>query len=274
MLNTVNDSWKYLLIGTGISLGFGLGLSSFTISNIWNYLRKSLIKNKIKKMNAILLVHKYKGIPYYIDQLGHINITTQLDFLKSYEEMDKDKDIHIIIQTIGGKMICSEAICNCILNHKGKGKIKCYIPYYTYSGGLMIALSCDQIIISKNAIISPCDGQIVTKNNKSYSSSSIMEAVAYKKNKDEQIKEEWLAVDLEAKKCMERHKIFLNKLCKIKSYDEELKQILYDEFFSGKYNHDYAITAENIGNINKLNVSIVDKFPDFIKELLESSLED
>lgn len=265
---SISTSYKCVLVGASI------GISLFAVSGLTRYLRKVMYNKKLKRTNAISLVHKFrKGETVLdLDHLENINIMTHLKFLKEYDTMDKDKDIHIAIQTVGGSMTCTEAICNAILYHKGKGKIKCYIPNYAYSGGLMVALCCDEIIMSQNAIVSPCDGQVVAKDDVMYSSSSIIDAVSYKREKKEPIKEEWLASDYEAKKCVDRQKTFVNKICKEKMYDDETQRILYEELFSGKHNHDHSFSANeftNLGTMLKITVVGNSDFPTFITEMVE-----
>lgn len=196
-----------------------------------------------------------------------IDMTSQLNFIQKFENVPKNHDIIIIIQTVGGPLIYIEAICNCILNYKGKDKIKCYIPYYTCSGGLMIALCCDKIIIGKNAVISPCDGQIDI-DGMFCSYSTIIEAVEYKKRIGQSIREEWLVADLEAKKCIDRHIKFINRLCRAKFYNNNIKNKLFIEFFSGKYSHDHIFTAQDFVELNVVNSNIVDKFPQMIHNYL------
>ena len=93
-----------------------------------------------------------------------IDSKTFFDFTQSYDSVNLDKDITVIIHTHGGMMTSGEAIINMILNHNFKsgkqGKIKCFIPYFAYSCGFLIALACDEIIMYKNAIVGPCDAQM------------------------------------------------------------------------------------------------------------------
>lgn len=264
------DILIYLLtIGQGVIVLIG-------ILYVFKFTSNFIIKKKFQKYNVIPLIHKYKIKQSLFrkddieDQM--ININTYFKFLKYYEKTNKDEDINIIIQTSGGSATFSEAICYRILNHKGKGKIKCYIPNYAFSGGWLIALCCDEIIMSENTIVTPCDGQLLWNDDKTYSASSISEAVKYKQNLNQTIKEAWLATNAEATKFVERHKKLIEKIGKIKSYKSV--DILYTEFFSGKYNHDHIFTTQDIIELNsELKVTKIDKVPIYIEKLLEHKLK-
>lgn len=166
-----------------------------------------MVFKKNNKQNIIVINHSSKYNPL-VNVEASIGLDTHINFIKNYNNMNKDLDIHIILHTTGGSLSSAEAICNCITNHTGKGKIIAYIPYYSYSGGCMIALACDKIIMTKNAILGPCDAQKsnITTN---YSIASIIDTVTYKKNSGEKIKEEWLAHSYDANLCKNRQKIML-----------------------------------------------------------------
>ena len=260
----MNDSKtldKYLIFGIVTSIGL------FTGSYLFDLIYKTVRLLRLKKTNTLAIVYKYDET---------INLGTYLKFVNDYKFMDKDKDIYIVIQTLGGKTNYAESICNVILSHKGKGKIKCYIPNYALSGGSMIALCCDEIIMTKESIITPCDSQITTSSDRyGRPATAIMESIAYKKSNEETIREEWLILESMAKKCIESLQMVLDKLCKIKSYNDETKKILHEDFFSGKYIHSHNFTAQSIIDTGcKLPITIVDEIPDDIKTILELNLDE
>ncbi len=229
-------------------------------------------KRQLASHNIISLVHLNK-LSLLNGNRSEITVQTHMDFVKAYEKMDKDLDIHILIHTYGGSLPCTEVICNCIINHKQsnyKGKIFAYIPYYAYSGGCMIALVCDKIIMSKYAILGQCDGQQLISRH--HSISSIIEAVDYKKALHETINEEWLVAYCNAQLYKSRQLEYINRLIKANRFDEELGKIIYNEFFSGKYNHDKIFFAEEAKGIG-LDVEIVDEMPKIIKNIIKNTIK-
>lgn len=203
------------------------------------------------------------------DDDNMITIKTHMDFIKGYERIDKNKDINIIMHTTGGSLSSTEAICNCILNHHTsgyQGKINMYIPYYSYSGGCMIALSCDKVVMLKNAILGPCDAQKYV--GCPHSIAAIIDTANYKKTMKEKINETWLASSYDANLCKERQHKFVNKLIQLGKFSEDVGAIIYDEFFSGKYNHDKIFSAQEAKDLG-LNIEICDDMPSQIKSITD-----
>jgi ClpP class serine protease len=199
-----------------------------------------------------------------------IDSKTFVDFARSYDSVNCEKDITIIIHTHGGMMTSGESIINMILNHNFNsnkaGKIKCFIPYFAYSCGFLIALTCDEIVMYKNAIVGPCDAQMKIGSD-SYSIDSIIKTIEYKKQNNQKIDEKWYAAYTDALKCSERQQDLVNNLVKLGHFTEELGGKIHDEFFTGKFNHDKIFTASDLQKLG-IKVTIVDEIPDNIKNLI------
>lgn len=176
------------------------------------------------------------------------------------------------MHTPGGDLISSDAIYKCLLKHKGK--ITAYIPQYCYSGGMLIALACDEIIMGKNAFVGPCDVQLKDKNNSvfgsDYTSRDVIEKVIMEKKKlGQKVTEEWLAQGFEAEKIKEVQKNMVKKLLSSKEnknkYSEDAIDKIYNELFSGKYPHCHNFDYNDIQKIG-INVK-VDDMPNYIKNI-------
>lgn len=245
----------------------------------YNKFKTNKTKNNNYQNNIISIIHNIqkRGLSSIATESGDnmITLRTHMDFIRSYENMDKSKDIHVIIHTPGGSLSSCEAICNCIDNHRklnNGSKVIAYVPYYAYSGGCMIALSCDKIVMLTNAILGPCDGQSSTGYTQ-YSVASIIEAVKYKMDNKEKISEQWLATHFDANLCKERQKAFLAKRVEDGLYEESVGEAIYDELFSGKHNHDKIFSANESLKLG-LMVDIVDSLPTDIKEIVQTKILD
>lgn len=274
----MSDSWfTFSLSGilvpaiSLVSMGVVVLVSCKILSKIYG-LGSTYKKNRLIKNNTIAIIHNSRPLNLTLNDTS-ITIKTHMEFIKEYEQMDKDKDINIIMHTVGGALSSAEAICNCILNHKNgnhKGQIIMYIPYYSYSGGCMIALACDKIIMGRNAILGPCDAQQYVANV--HSVASIIDAVKYKKENKEKISETWLAGSYDAELCKERQLRYVTKLIESGKFSEEIGKTIYEEFFSGKYNHDQIFSATEAKNLG-LNIEIVDAMPPMIAYITSDMTE-
>ena len=250
--------------------GFGYVIGCVAYSYYSSYYGKMLrerIHSTIDDPNIIQIVHKARNSIFGDGNESSIGLSTCHRFIKAYEKVDPNRDVRIIIHTPGGAVTAVEAIVNCMLNHTGTGRFIAYIPYYAYSGGCAIALSCHEIIVTKNSIVGPCDGQL-TKGFGGFSVSSIMQAVEYKKDHGEPIKEDWLALSRDAGICHERQMKFLDKIVAKEIMSNETKDKVYEELFTGKYNHDTIFTPDQLIEMG-LNVSVVDQMPPEITHYLD-----
>jgi len=248
--------------------GYILGVVSYTYyASYYGKIVREKINSIVDDPNIIEIIHKARNSLFGDGNESSIGLSTCHRFIKAYEKVDPNRDIKIIIHTPGGAVTAVEAIVNCMLNHTGTGRFIAYIPYYAYSGGCAIALSCHEIIVTKNSIVGPCDGQL-TKGFGGFSVSSIIQAVEYKKNHGEPIKEDWLALSRDAGICHERQMKFLDKIVDKGIMTNETKDKVYEELFTGKYNHDTIFVPDQLIDMG-LNVSIVDQMPPEIIHYLE-----
>src|SRR4051812_16273319 len=112
-----------------------------------------------RKSRVILLVHRQEtmrllGFPV----ARYIDINDSEDVLRAIQMTDDDVPLDIILHTPGGLVLAALQIAWAIREHKGK--VTVFVPHYAMLGGTLIALSADQIIMSKHAVLGPVDPQI------------------------------------------------------------------------------------------------------------------
>jgi ClpP class serine protease len=210
----------------------------------------------LKKMAMILLKQE-------------IDISTYFKFVRDFRKADTNHLIRIVIQTHGGDLLATDMICNFILNYKGSGGIRCYVPCYALSGGTMIALCCDEIVMTKTSILSPCDAQMSFKESQ-YAASDVTKMIESKEAFKEQIQEEWRILGNMCNKVIRMQNNTLDKLCNKKGYDADTRKKIAEEFFGGKYVHDKMFSVQDIKDMGtQLRVTEVERMPDYILHELE-----
>jgi len=179
------------------------------------------------------------------------------------------QEIHVVLHTRGGQATAAESIAKTILDARAHGiRVCAYIPYYAFSGGCLIALACDEIFMTASSIIGPTDGQMQDGGSSVSSVKAICETVEWqKKHATNKVKAEWYAKYVDAKSCRVRQREFMDDLIKRGFYTQELGDSIYEELFSGKYNHDQGfdhIWASEKG----LSVTRLEKMPDFAEQAI------
>lgn len=116
------------------------------------------IENK-RKSRVILMVHRQEtmsllGFPL----MRYIDIQDAEDVLRACDMTDESVPLDIVLHTPGGLVLPSLQIARAVRQHKGK--VTVFVPHYAMSGGTLIALAADEIVMSPHAVLGPVDPQL------------------------------------------------------------------------------------------------------------------
>src|SRR5205085_11833887 len=101
---------------------------------------------------VILLVHRQETMSFLgFPVLRYIDINDSEEVLRAIHMTDPDVPIDIVLHTPGGLVLAALQIARAV--HKHKGKVTAVVPHYAMSGGTLIALAADEIVMSENAVI-------------------------------------------------------------------------------------------------------------------------
>jgi ClpP class serine protease len=108
---------------------------------------------------VILLVHREEtmsllGFPV----LRYIDINDSEQVLRAIHLTDPDVPIDLILHTPGGLVLAALQIARAIDRHKGW--VTAFVPHYAMSGGTLIALAADEIVLCEHAVLGPVDPQL------------------------------------------------------------------------------------------------------------------
>src|SRR5256885_6486241 len=127
-----------------------------------------------RKSRVILLIHRQEtmsllGFPIF----RYIDVNDSENVLRAIHLTDPTVPLDIVLHTPGGLVLASLQIARAI--HKHRGKVTAFVPHYAMSGGTLIALSADEIVMSEHAVLGPVDPQLGQNP-----AASILKAVARK----------------------------------------------------------------------------------------------
>lgn len=230
----------------------------FIRANVQKSTRETLIKQleMKRKSRVITLIHRQESMSFFGLTFGrYINIEDSEEVLRAIKLTPVDMPIDIILHTPGGLVLAAEQIARALIRHKGK--VTVFVPHYAMSGGTLIALAADEIVMDPNAVLGPLDPQIG-----SYPAPSIL-SVLEKKNINE-IDDETLILADVAKKAIDQVRDFISCLLKEKVGEEKAKE-LAQIFSSGKWTHDYPITIETLKN---MGLPVSDQMPEEVYQLM------
>src|SRR5437867_12756311 len=123
--------------------------------------RKSMIGmiESERKSRVVLLVHRQEtmsllGFPVF----RYIDINDSEEVLRAIYLTDSSIPIDLVLHTPGGLVLAATQIARAI--NRRKGKVTVFVPHYAMSGGTLIALAADQIVMSEHAVLGPVDPQL------------------------------------------------------------------------------------------------------------------
>jgi ClpP class serine protease len=112
-----------------------------------------------RKATMITLVHRQEtmsllGLPV----VRYIDIDDAEGVLAAIRETTPGRAIEIILHTPGGLVMAASQIAQALADHDGK--VTAVVPHYAMSGGTLIALAADEIVVDRHAVLGPVDPQL------------------------------------------------------------------------------------------------------------------
>ena len=184
---------------------------------------------------VISMIHRQESMSILgFAMARYIDINDSEQILRAIKLTGDDIPIDMILHTPGGLVLASEQIAKALCKHKGK--VTVFVPHYAMSGGTMIALSADEIVMDCNAVLGPVDPQIGQ-----YPAVSILKVVE-QKSIDEVDDNTLILADMSRKALRQVEETIFN--ISKHHFDEEQSRKLAVELSSGKWTHDYPISVE------------------------------
>ncbi|WP_457599805.1 SDH family Clp fold serine proteinase [Hydrogenivirga sp.] len=211
-----------------------------------------------RKSRVITMIHRqeamgFLGIPIF----RFINIEDSERVLRAIRMTPDDMPIDFIIHTPGGLALAATQIANALAKHKAP--VRVIVPHYAMSGGTLIALSADEIIMDENAVLGPVDPQIGQMP-----AASILKVLDKKEPKD--IDDQTLILADVSQKAIRQMKEYLSKLLTSKGMERDKAERIAEELAVGKFTHDYPLTVDYL---KKLGLPVSTDVPEEVYALME-----
>jgi len=210
-----------------------------------------------RRSRLITMIHRQEllsllGLPL----TRYINIEDSEHVLRAIRYTPPDMPIDLLLHTPGGLVLAAEQIARALEKHPAK--VTVFIPHYAMSGGTMIALAADEIVMDENAVLGPVDPQLGN-----YPAASILETVR-QKGIDKVDDTTMVLADI-SRKAIRQVEEFVRFLLHRKMGKERAAAIA--RFLtSGRFTHDYPITYEQL---KELGLPVSTDLPKEIYALME-----
>ena len=142
--------------------------------------RRELVNLGVKRgSNVITLIHRQETLALFgIPLAQYIDIDDSEEVLRAIRLTPDDTPIDLIIHTPGGIALAATQIAFALDAHPARKTVM--VPHYAMSGGTLIALAADEIMMDPHAVLGPVDPQLGDQQGM-YAASSILKVVERKK---------------------------------------------------------------------------------------------
>jgi len=248
---------------------FWVFLALSSLQPIWQrrqieYRRVQALRGFEQQRNSrvIFLIHRQESLSLLgIPLSRYITIEDSEQILRAIRLTPPDVPIDLILHTPGGLVLATEQIARALIRHPAK--VTVFVPHYAMSGGTMLALASDEIIMDANAVLGPVDPQLGN-----FPAASILKVVEDKPISE--VEDQTLIMADLSRKAISQVQRFVRTLLKDniprqKIAEENIEPII-EALTTGRVTHDYPITVEEA---TELGLPITVGLPRSIYNLME-----
>ena len=128
----------------------------------WHSVRRAQAIRAIEKAHGtrvITMIHRQEKrslLGFSVSR--HIDLEDAQTIIAAIKETPPDVPIDLVLHTPGGLVLAAMQIARAVEAHPAK--VTVYVPVYAMSGGTLIALAADEIVMGEFSMLGPIDPQI------------------------------------------------------------------------------------------------------------------
>jgi len=210
----------------------------------------------------ITLIHRQETMSFLgIPVRRYIDIEDSERVLRAIRLTDENVPIDMVLHTPGGLVLAAEQIACALCRHKAN--VTVFVPHYAMSGGTLVALAADEIIMDPNAVLGPVDPQLAVSQGSYYPAASVLAAMEVENpNREDHT---LIMADIARKAIHQVHDTVYG-LLRSNNMEEEKARQLADKLSQGCWTHDYPISVEEA---REMGLPISEDMPRDIYSLMD-----
>jgi ClpP class serine protease len=226
-------------------------------------LRLNAIRNLEAKRRSrvITMIHRQETMSLLGFPIArYIDIEDSEKVLRAIRLTPPEMPIDLIVHTPGGLVLAAEQIALALKRHRGD--VTVFIPHYAMSGGTLIALAADSIVMDPNAVLGPVDPQLGSPQGGYFPAASVLAALETPNpNRDDQT----LIMGDVARKALDQVERSVRGLLQ-EHYSDAEATALARALSEGRWTHDYPIDYEEA---KELGLRVSEEMPQEIYRLMD-----
>ncbi len=221
-----------------------VSIQPFIRQRIVNGARMRAIRQVEKKRGSrvIVLIQRQETMSFLGFPLTrYIDVNDSERVLRAIKLTDPGIPVDLVLHTPGGLVLAAEQIAMALCRRKAP--VTVFIPHYAMSGGTLIAMAADQIVMDENAVLGPVDPQLG-----GYPAASIVQVLERKSINE--IDDQTLILADIARKAQDQVRETISQILTSKNKPGDQANAIAEILSSGRWTHDYPISVDEARNLN------------------------
>jgi ClpP class serine protease len=209
---------------------------------------------------VITMIHRQETMSFLGFPIArYIDIEDSEDLLRAIRFTPPDMPIDLVLHTPGGLVLAAEQIAFAL--KRRAGKVTVFVPHYAMSGGTLVALAADEIVMDPNAVLGPVDPQLGTAQS-SFAAASVVTALEQPNpNRDDTT---LILGDLARKALVQVHETVRKLL--LEHHTEADAERIAVALASGQWTHDYPL---DVDKLRELGITVGTDLPRPVYDLMD-----
>ena len=188
-----------------------------------------------RKSRVITMIHRQETRSFFSVPVSRmIDLEDAQQIIPAIKETPADTPIDLILHTPGGMVLAAMQIARAVNAHPSK--VTVHVPVYAMSGGTLIALAADEIVMDIFSVLGPIDPQIAGLPAAGFVDVKHQKPVA-------EINDLTLVLAGLSEKALHQVKQGALELIGDKLPQEQASDLV-EKLAGGQWTHDYGLTAE------------------------------
>ena len=210
-----------------------------------------------RKSRVILLVHRQETMRFLgFPVARYIDINDSEEVLRAIQMTDEKVPLDLVLHTPGGLVLAALQIAKAVRDHKAK--VTVFVPHYAMSGGTLIALAADEIVMCAHSVLGPIDPQLGQSP-----AASLIKVVEQKPIA--RVDDQTLVLADVGRKAITQVKESATDLLQ-RRLPADQASALAEKLATGTWTHDYPIWASTA---RALGLSVSTDMPDAVLDLMK-----
>jgi len=233
------------------------------IQKQWLVSRRQLAIRAIERARGsrvITMIHRQETMSFLgFPVARYIDIEDSEQILRAIRLTPDDMPIDLVLHTPGGLVLAAEQIAFALQRRKGPTTV--LVPHYAMSGGTLISLAADHLVLDPNAVLGPVDPQLGGAQSSYPAASSVKALQQPNPNRDDNT----LILGDVAEKALKQVRATVVKILRDRM-DEAKATRIADALALGQWTHDYPL---DVAALRDFGLDVKDELPREVYALME-----